>query len=650
MDTSSGQWISVLSQLKKDFIFIRKSGEICFVSKSIESRFSVVPHKFLLEYVHESVFLSLISNIKKIDDNQLFEERLRFSFLNQAVRVEILKSPDPNLGDYILFPEFDGADQVDKHNSNKFLKGLVKLIRDSDRFEDFIQLCYEQLKMNPLNNNVYIRFANSGPEVFFGEEILKDDAQVLSKIIEKEEKLYLLDENQLQKILSSSENKHSYWKGLKISIQSGIQIEMGFFAGEKSVRIISDIEIYSLADELQLACNFKITESNLVQAKLAAEKSDKLKTSFLANMSHEIRTPMNAIVGFSGIIARDQLEQKEKDFFFKQIKENSNYLLGLIENIIDISKIESGNASIMNNRFDLNLMFSELLNMFSMELQKQNKSEINIEARIPQNETFMVFSDEKRIRQIFRQLLSNAVKYTEQGFIEFGYDVIGSEKLQFYVKDSGIGIPPEFVHEIFNSFTKFSESKTKLYRGTGIGLAICRQITDLLGGDIWVDSQPGMGSTFFFTIPFKEVVAQIQTEQKSRHKELNHLLKDSKILIAEDSNSNRELLESYLLKSGAKLLFAHDGLQTLEMVKQSPDIKLLLLDIRMPGIDGYTISREIKAKYRNIKIIAQTAYAFDKDKADAFEAGVDEFITKPILPEQLYRKIQLVFESDNEGG
>ena len=650
MDASSGQWISVLSQLKKDFIFIRKSGEISFVSNSIESTYSIIPHNFLLEYVHESAFLSLISNINKIVDNQLLEDKLRFNFLNQPVRVEIHKCPDSNLGDYILFLEFDVADQTENYPSNKFLKGLVKLIRNSDGFEDFIQLCYEQLKKNPLNNNVYIRFVSNDSELFYGEDTLKEDAQVLSKVIEQEERLYSLVENQLQKILSSSDNEHSYWKGLKISIQSGIQIEMGFFTGEKSDRIISDNEFHGLADELQLACNFKITASNLVQAKMAAEKSDKLKTSFLANMSHEIRTPMNAIVGFSGIIARDELEQKEKDFFFKQIKENSNYLLGLIENIIDISKIESGNASILNNRFDLNLMFSELLNMFSMELQKQNKSQINIEARIPQKETFMVFSDEKRIRQIFRQLLSNAVKYTEQGFIEFGYDVIGSEKLQFYVKDSGLGIPPEFIHEIFNSFTKFSESKTKLYRGTGIGLAICRQITDLLGGDIWVDSQPGMGSTFFFTIPYKKVIAQIQTEQKSRNKKVIHLLKDSKILIAEDSNSNRELLESYLSKSGAKLLFANDGLQTLEMVKQSPDIKLLLLDIRMPGIDGYTITREIKANYRNIKIIAQTAYAFEKDKADAFEAGVDEFITKPILPEQLYRKIQSVFESENEVG
>jgi PAS domain S-box-containing protein len=374
---------------------------------------------------------------------------------------------------------------------------------------------------------------------------------------------------------------------------------------------------------------------NLKQAKSEAEESDRLKTAFLANMSHEIRTPMNSIIGFSNLLNEPDLKQNKKEEYLQHIFQSSNSLLNLIDDIIDISKIEAGQININPVECNVNKIARDLFYSFK---ETNLKEGLEFRLKLPaDSDLYTLKTDPFRLRQILSNLIGNALKFTEQGFIEFGYILKKADikqTIEFYIKDTGIGIPKDKQNIIFERFRQVDDSRTRRFGGTGLGLAISKKLVDLLGGSLWVDSEMGKGSTFYLSLPFENGI----------HEEVLHIepfdgfkydWKGKTILIAEDENSNFELLKASIGRTKIKIIRAMNGEEAVEHVKMNDSINLVLMDIRMPRLNGYDATRQIKSLKPALPVISITAYAMSEDESKSIEAGCDMYISKPIRPSQL---------------
>jgi PAS domain S-box-containing protein len=392
----------------------------------------------------------------------------------------------------------------------------------------------------------------------------------------------------------------------------------------------------------------KLIEQELIRAKEQAEESDRLKTAFLSNMSHEIRSPMNAVLGFIQLLkAEEELTENGKQYI-ELIENSGNQLLSLIEDIIDISKIQSNQIKIAKTYFELNELFNELYAIYSNILRsKEDQKTILLKPEVTQDSPFTIYSDPIRIRQILTNLLSNAIKFTPSGKISFGYSIVVDEVpyIQFYVKDTGIGISPEKQALIFERFRQADDSYTRLYGGSGLGLAISKGLVDLLGGNIWVESTEGEGSTFYFTIPYQD--SESELEEHSNELNPNSItvnLKGKKILVVEDVKEIRLYYENLLAPTGAKTYFASNAREAKTIFKKYKDLDLILLDIRLPDADGYNLANEFKRINPNIPIIAQTAYALQSEFNKSIESGCDDYVTKPIDANALLKKIMFLLQ------
>ncbi len=376
--------------------------------------------------------------------------------------------------------------------------------------------------------------------------------------------------------------------------------------------------------------------SDLEVAKEKAEESDRLKSAFLANMSHEIRTPMNAIIGFSNLINDPELEEDYRYELTQLIKKNSHNLLNLINDIIDIAKLESDQLEIREKKCDVSQIFNDILMEIEDTLQSDNK--ITIQISDEQLNTPLHFvSDPYRLTQILKNLVSNAIKFTEQGSVEFGYNLEGKE-IHFFVKDTGIGLSSEQQDQIFARFTKIENNKMKIYRGAGLGLTITKNLVELLGGKIWVDSEINKGSTFHFTIPNKTVAEEIK-HKPSKKPRSAYNWNNKTILVAEDEESNFKFLDMIIKRTGSELLWAKTGKQAIEMCQKNSSVDLILMDIKMPEMDGLAAIKEIRKTNSQLPIIVQSAYSMPEDRNLSFEAGANDFISKPIGTEKLLRII-----------
>ena len=378
----------------------------------------------------------------------------------------------------------------------------------------------------------------------------------------------------------------------------------------------------------------KIQEQELIAAKEKAEESDKLKSTFLANMSHEIRTPMNSIIGFAELLTDNKLFEQKKELYLNYIISSGKTLLNLINDILDISKIEAGQLKIMKDMININLILSELFVSYYETNQKNNKK---IDIRLSKgfdSEEFFVYTDPYRFKQILNNMLANAYKFTEKGFIEFGFRIKNDKNILFYVRDTGIGIPTEKINHIFEPFGQVEETLSKNLSGAGLGLAISKKLVGMLGGELWVESTPKEGSTFYFTLPYEKSLLQNTKTDISAPSPLKLEGENSwskkTILIAEDEEVNYTFLVEALSNSNVNIIWAQDGKQAIEICKNTPNIDLILMDIKMPEVDGYEATRMIKSFRPNIPIIAQTAYAMAGEKEKSLKAQCDDFITKPI--------------------
>ncbi|MBI9054528.1 MAG: PAS domain S-box protein [Bacteroidales bacterium] len=376
----------------------------------------------------------------------------------------------------------------------------------------------------------------------------------------------------------------------------------------------------------------KESEEKLKKAMEKAEESDLLKSAFLANMSHEIRTPMNAILGFSQLLKEKRIEPEKQDKFLDIIVSRSKNLLQIINDIIDISKIEANQLTIENNEFSLKKSLYELYSFFEAEIYTHNKSHVNLTLSADLSEVIgNIRSDEVRLKQILTNLISNAIKFTEKGEIEFGYNVKG-DNLEFFVRDTGIGIPEESKKHIFERFRQADDSSTREFGGTGLGLSICKQLVEKLGGEIWFDSKTDKGSIFYFTIPLEMVT---QDQSSSELNASNFDLTGKTILIVEDDLISMTYLEELLIGTKASILKAFNGEKAVEIFKNNANIDIVLMDVYLPKMSGNDATREIKKINAEIPVVMQSAYALPSDKKESFKYGCDDYITKPIDPRLL---------------
>lgn len=368
--------------------------------------------------------------------------------------------------------------------------------------------------------------------------------------------------------------------------------------------------------------DMKIMEQELIKAKEKAEISDKLKSAFLANMSHEIRTPLNAIVGFSRVIA-DTTNAEERLGYYNIVEANNSRLLQLINEILDLSRIESGMMEFTEAPINMNAMCLEIYDMHQFRCSE------NVRLVFDESDPdIWINSDKNRLIQVFSNLIGNAIKFTHHGNIRFGYKR-KKDKIECYVTDTGTGISPDKVGKIFERFTKLDN----FAQGTGLGLSICKSIIERLGGIISVESKLGEGTTFIFTHPHiinqddNKTNNSLDIESKSEELALPKI-KEQTILIAEDNESNFKLL-NVMIGQAFTLIRAHDGIEAITMFEQfKPDI--ILMDIKMPNMDGLDATRIIREISKNTPIIALSAYAYEEDKKAALDSGCNEFIAKPI--------------------
>ena len=372
------------------------------------------------------------------------------------------------------------------------------------------------------------------------------------------------------------------------------------------------------------------SRDELVKAKEMAEESDRLKSAFLANMSHEIRTPMNGILGFSNLLKKKNLHDDLRDKYINLINTNGELLIKIIDDIIDLAKIESGQLQIVENECNINNLFLEILHYFERYMKKYNKTNISLLCNENQSINTNVILDSLRLKQVLFNMVENAIKFTSDGRVEFGCELDNNNFINFYVKDTGIGIPYEKQQIIFDRFLQLDYSPAREHGGTGLGLTICKYLVEMMNGKIWVESKPGEGACFNFTVPFKPVIAENGMYPEPED-DMNYNVNwsDKNILITEDEENNYYLLEEFLRDSGANIYWARDGLESIEMFKNN-EFDLVLLDIKIPNLSGYEVVKELKKINPKVPVIAQTAYALTGDKEKILKAGCDDYVSKPI--------------------
>lgn len=376
----------------------------------------------------------------------------------------------------------------------------------------------------------------------------------------------------------------------------------------------------------------------LENALLQAEKSNQLKTAFLSNLSHEIRTPMNAIVGFSDLLISNYPDKKLEEYV-SIIRASSSQLLSIINDIIEMSMVDTNQVQLHYSAVNVNHTLEEVCNTFSFRIE----TELILKKNFPEDLNPVVLVDEIKFRQILTNLISNAFKFTEKGFVEVGYS---HEKgfLQFYVKDTGIGIDPQYHQEIFERFWRVDHSDLSLFRGLGIGLTLCDSFVKLMGGNIWLKSQPGKGSTFYFTIPYKN---EVVLEQKTAGKETPEF-NNQVILICEDDENNLYYFRELFSKTKTTLIWARNGHEAVSHCRENMNISLVLMDLKMPEMNGWEATKIIKSIRPDLPVIAQTAHALTIEINQLNNKGFDDYVTKPINKSELFAKISRYLENSND--
>ncbi len=397
--------------------------------------------------------------------------------------------------------------------------------------------------------------------------------------------------------------------------------------------------VTGIAQEGEEQCHVTMVNvTELVAAKESAQESDRLKSEFLANMSHEIRTPMNGILGMVQLLQKPGLESDVIQSYIILLKKSGDRMLNIINNIINISKIESGGAEVLITNVNVNEHMKYICTFFKTMAEKKG---LQLSCKYPLPDIMpIVKSDSEKIYAILTNLVNNAIKFTEKGWVQIGYSIklpnpaIGDEPesglIEFFVNDSGIGIPADKHGLIFERFRQADQSKSRSYEGSGLGLSISKAFVEQLGGEIWVESNPGKGSEFHFTIQYHPVKESKITKPADLVEKGEKQIKKLKVVIAEDDEMSFQLLAIATKPFSKEVIHVRSGKEAVAVCGNNHDIDLVLMDIQMPLMDGYEATRQIRQFNKGVVIIAQTAFALADSKEKAMQAGCNDYVPKPI--------------------
>jgi len=464
------------------------------------------------------------------------------------------------------------------------------------------------------------------------------------------------NENLSDKIFNTDENKLTFLNTIKSLSKKNPESEFElYFAGEgdrKKPRVLLFIASFHKSihkNENIVFCivsdisERKYLEKEISTQKDNAEESDRIKTIFLKNIAHEIRTPMNAIIGFTELLGIGDLSPDKKKEYLSIIKNKSKHLLSLIDDIAELSKFETGDIAVNKTETNLIKLMNELHQEFNKEVIRLKKQNIELFLKLPVELNIInVYLDSGRVHQVMAYLLDNALKFIEKGYIQFGYELKDNRHLQFFVKDTGIGIAKEAQKFLFNRYKIKEEVYDKKYHNSGLGLTISRAIVESMGGKIHVESSIGQGAYFYFTIPLLKT-DRIETVKKIEKPSTASNWRDKVILLAEDDEVNSKFIEAVFADTQVQLLQVQDGKQAVEICKTIGKIDLVLMDVKMPEKSGYEAIKEIKKFRKDLPIIVQTAYSSKEDKKKSIDSGANGYISKPIDIELLFNMINKFF-------
>lgn len=381
----------------------------------------------------------------------------------------------------------------------------------------------------------------------------------------------------------------------------------------------------------------KQVHEDLVKAKVEADASNRLKSSFLANISHEIRTPLNSVVGFSNLLLANDISPEVKEEYIEHINHNSEKLLQIIGDIIDLSRLESSQIEIAYEEASVNEIVSEIVEE-ARKIIKRNDKPIILNVRNEfENNADQIFTDRVWLKRVLSHLMDNAVKFTLEGSILFSY-ALDNDFLLFRIRDTGIGINKENLGRIFEEFRQEIDGHHRPFEGLGVGLTLAKEVIERMGGRIFVQSEKGVGSEFSFSVPYRPAGGGTKLKAKTYvPDEQTHPINWSsrKCLLVDDNRDVLVYLNRILLDTGVTIFTARSGIEALDIVKNTPDLDVVLLDMQMPEMNGIEATREIRKIRKNLPIIAQTAFIFEDDKDIILEAGCDACLIKPIRKDHL---------------
>lgn len=382
----------------------------------------------------------------------------------------------------------------------------------------------------------------------------------------------------------------------------------------------------------------RLEEEALMLSRDEALQKERMRLDFLSNMSHELRNPLNAITGFASFLKSENISLKERYRNLDHILHNSQKLQRIVDTILDVSRIDQGEMRLTAEEVYVNSIVEEVYRnnlRWKEQAGKQNLPFI-FKTTEPDMEA-LIYTDGFRLFQVLDNLVNNALKFTEEGLVEMGYEKVNEKLYRFYVKDSGIGIQKEHLQLVFNRFHQEDEGYVKKYGGSGLGLSLARQLCLMMNGKIWLESETGEGTTAWVEIPVGEKPEEPFSDKPSAEKQYNWSGRN--ILIVDDMREASTILSRVVRNYQAESIIADSGKKAEELVRSYPEIDLVLMDIQMPDQDGITTTRHIKAMRPELKILAQTAYALIGDKELFLEAGCDDYITKPVVIPDLCAKI-----------
>lgn len=618
---------------------ILEKAEHDHILNSLEDSFLVINKDFEIEYINKKGL-----ELANLEKEQVIGKKcydVIFDCSKEKDFCPIAKDPDNTEANYFekydklngrwysvkISPIFDHNGKVIKYidliRDITNIKSTEEIIKQSEqKFRSYIET--SPVPVLIIDNKEKIKYINSTASTI----LIGDDFETNSL------ESYFVNTNDYDEIIHLLKNN-----GELNNYQTLIHGKRGdhFFIVINAKKINEDESIILLTDVTEQIN----TEQELLYAKEKAEESDRLKSAFLANMSHEIRTPMNGIVGFAQLLNKKLKKDPKIRRYTDIILNNSRQLLSIIEDIIDLSKIESGQMLIQNDELNINNVMSDLYLQYS-EYLKHTDIKLELYKGLNDDDACM-FVDEGKFKQIMVNFLDNAVKFTDKGSINFGYHKKLNE-IEFYVKDTGIGISKENQEVIFERFRQAENDLNRSYDGTGLGLAICKSLVEMCGGKIWLESEVDKGTKFYFNLPY--MPAQCITkevEEKIANPEIN--LKGNNVLIAEDEMNNFFFLKEILEPDGFNIYHAKDGEEAVELFK-SNKINLVFMDIKMPRLNGYEATKIIKEMNPDIPVIAQTAYALRKDREKALKAGCDDYLSKPINDEDVLKIVKKYLLSD----